>query len=93
MENSTIVQGFLSYLNFEKRFSVHTAKCYGADLTQFGQFLLSSNNESQSKDIAYSVDGDSDGTATAALATQTQTTSATDVDQLLLLVDVNTVRS
>jgi len=39
MEESTIVQKFLDYLKFERRFSEHTAKCYGADLKQFGEFL------------------------------------------------------
>jgi integrase/recombinase XerC len=39
MEDNTIVQEFLNYLKYEKRFSEHTAKCYGADLSQFGEFL------------------------------------------------------
>ena len=39
MEGTAIFQEFLNYLTFEKRFSEHTAKCYGADLTQFGEFL------------------------------------------------------
>jgi len=41
MEESTIIQKFLDYLKFERRFSEHTAKCYGADLAQFGEFLKS----------------------------------------------------
>ena len=39
MEDSIIIQDFLNYLQFEKRFSPHTAKCYGVDLLQFGEFL------------------------------------------------------
>ena len=39
MEDSVIIQDFLNYLQFEKRFSPHTAKCYGVDLIQFGEFL------------------------------------------------------
>ncbi len=39
MEDSNIIQEFLSYLKYEKRFSDHTAKCYGADLWQFGEFM------------------------------------------------------
>jgi site-specific recombinase XerD len=35
MEDSVIIQDFLNYLQFEKRFSPHTAKCYGVDLLQF----------------------------------------------------------
>ena len=41
MEDSVIIQDFLNYLQFEKRFSPHTAKCYGVDLIQFGEFLTS----------------------------------------------------
>ena len=40
MEDNVIVPEFLNYLKFEKRFSEHTAKCYGADLSQFGEFLI-----------------------------------------------------
>ncbi|MHC5173129.1 MAG: site-specific integrase [Planctomycetota bacterium] len=39
MDNSVIVQDFISYLKFEKHFSEHTAKCYRADLVQFTSFL------------------------------------------------------
>ena len=39
-DNNAIVEQFLNYLKFEKRFSEHTAKCYGADLAQFGGFLV-----------------------------------------------------
>ena len=39
MENCAIIHEFLNYLNFEKHFSEHTAKCYNADLVQFCQYL------------------------------------------------------
>ncbi len=39
MENSTI-QKFLDYLKYEKRFSEHTVKNYGADLDRFVEFLI-----------------------------------------------------
>jgi len=39
MENSAILEQFINYLKFEKRFSQYTAKCYGADLWQFCEFL------------------------------------------------------
>ncbi len=84
MENSAVVQEFLSYLQFEKRFSEHTAKCYGADLTQFGDFL-----GGRSEDVeAVSFGGHHEGGGTA-VATQ----SDLKVDQLLLSVDVNSVRA
>ena len=84
MEDSTIVQDFLNYLNLEKRFSEHTAKCYGADLRQFGDFLSSGQPEGQAASSGHTEGGI--GTATA---TQTNV----KIDQLLLAVDVNAVRS
>jgi integrase/recombinase XerC len=36
---SPLVRQFLDYLKLEKHFSDYTVKSYGADLTQFGQFL------------------------------------------------------
>ena len=39
MEQSVLIEDFLNYLKHEKRFSEHTAKCYGADLHQFTEFL------------------------------------------------------
>lgn len=38
IENS-LIDEFLNYLNFERHFSPHTAKCYAADLAQFCAFL------------------------------------------------------
>jgi len=40
MEDNAIIQKFLDYLKFDKRFSGHTAKCHGADVVQFGGFIL-----------------------------------------------------
>ncbi len=88
MENSTIIHKFLDYLKFEKRFSEHTAKCYGADLSQFGQFLLQTSAERQVELDHVSVHDGPAGPATA-LATQ----AATDIDPLLLGADVNAVRA
>ncbi|MHC4636928.1 MAG: tyrosine recombinase XerC [Planctomycetota bacterium] len=87
MEDNVIIQDFLGYLKLEKRFSEHTAKCYGADLTQFGEFLQNRSSESDSFSGESSINPDS-GTATA-VATHTQVS----LDQRLLAVDVNTVRS
>jgi len=86
MEDSIIVQEFLSYLRFEKRFSEHTAKCYGADLVQFGEFLIG-REDSSLTDEAISLTHP-EGVSATAVATQT----GAKVDQLLLSVDVNTVR-
>jgi len=50
MEDSTITREFLNYLQFEKRFSEHTAKCYEADLKQFGEFLIGTSEPGPSPD-------------------------------------------
>lgn len=88
MEGSVIVEQFLNYLKYEKRFSEHTAKCYGADLAQFGEFLLGTCEGDGTPVDAVPLDHGQGGTATA-LATQTDH----KVDQLLLAVDVNEARS
>ena len=90
MEDSMVIQDFLSYLNYEKRFSAHTAKCYGADLFQFGEFLVQrSEDEAQHHDHdPVSLMSPDSGAATA-LATKT----AVSLDQVLLVADVNTVRT
>jgi integrase/recombinase XerC len=85
-EGSAVIEQFLNYLKFEKRFSEHTAKCYGADLTQFAEFLLSGGHGSPSEAVA---SGLPDGGTATAVATQTEQ----EVDQRLLAVDVNEARS
>jgi integrase/recombinase XerC len=84
MENSMVVQEFLSYLQFEKRFSEHTAKCYGADLTQFGDFLAGRSQGDESESFGGNFSG---GGAAVATATQVQ------IDRLLLSADVNLMRA
>lgn len=39
MSTLPIVSAFLSYLTDERHFSPYTARCYGADLRQYGEFL------------------------------------------------------
>jgi integrase/recombinase XerC len=87
MEDNVIVQEFLNYLKFEKRFSPHTAKCYGADLEQFSQFLIGRPDSGPHAGDHIAV-GDHHGAATA-VATQTNL----KLDQLLLSADVNSVRA
>lgn len=88
MEDNVIVQEFLSYLKFEKRFSPHTAKCYGADLEQFSDFLTGRSDGGHRDEHASAGDHHHGGAATA-VAVQTNL----KLDQLLLSVDVNSVRS
>jgi integrase/recombinase XerC len=88
MEESTIIQKFLDYLKFERRFSEHTAKCYGADLAQFGGFLTGSSEGSQTCPELTSLSHQQDSSAMA-VATQTKS----GVDELLLSADINTIRA
>jgi integrase/recombinase XerC len=91
MEDSTIVQEFLNYLKYEKRFSQHTAKCYEADLHQFGEFLIDSSGCSSPNDDPISLHSNKSGGAGQATAVATQTD--VKVDQLLLAVETAAVRT
>jgi len=88
MENSILVQEFLNYLQFEKRFSEHTAKCYGADLSQFGQFLISASEHTTS-DAGHDAAHEHQAGAAVAVATQTKA----DVDQMLFSTQTDDVRA
>ncbi len=87
MEDSVIVQEFLNYLNFEKRFSEHTAKCYGADMRQFAEFLIGGSDAGGPSAEVPSLA--QQGAQDAAVATQTKPR----VDQLLLLAQTDVVRA
>ena len=84
-EESAVICEFLSYLKFERHFSIHTAKCYGADLDQFAVFLQNEANASAGHDASGSW---SEHPAAAATATQSQTA----VEQSIFAADVNTIR-
>ncbi|MBN1457822.1 MAG: tyrosine recombinase XerC [Sedimentisphaerales bacterium] len=87
MNDCAITQDFLSYLKFEKHFSSHTAKCYGADLEQFVGFLISDSGVSGSGHAGGQWSDQSGGTATAV-----EFQTATKIEQLILAVDVETMR-
>jgi len=91
MEDSVIVQEFLNYLKFEKRFSEHTAKCYGADLSQFGQFLVGGSWGSVQAGEMISSAKQQGGTA-AAVAVKPEV-EASSIDQLLLSAQTDSVRA
>jgi len=91
MKDSAIVQEFLNYLNFEKRFSEHTAKCYEADLRQFGEYLIGSSVGSQPADGQISLPHTKSPEAGQATAVAMQTD--VNVDQLLLSVETAAVRA
>jgi integrase/recombinase XerC len=92
MENTPVIQEFLNYLSFEKRFSEHTAKCYGADLRQFGFFLATGTEIShQAGETAFSRSGTAHQQGGVATAVETHT--ETDVDHLLVSADIDSVRN
>ena len=92
MEDSIIIQEFLNYLKFERRFSEHTAKCYGADLSQFTGFLVDASEVSPSvtESISMSAIESGEDNSAESVATMPATGKAS---QLLLSVDVNAVRT
>jgi integrase/recombinase XerC len=87
MNDCAITQDFLSYLKFEKHFSGHTAKCYGADLEQFVGFLVTEPGASGSGHGGGQWSDQSGGTATAV-----ESQTATKIEQLILAADVETMR-
>ena len=88
MENSQFVNDFSNYLTFEKHFSEHTARCYGADLVQFSKFITNRIGQDQTEqEVNYSsTDNYSDNSN---IATQVQH----KIDQLLLKVAVSDIRA
>lgn len=48
MTENPLIDEFLKYLNFERHFSPHTAKCYAADLAQFCAYLVGDTERAQS---------------------------------------------
>jgi len=88
MEDSIIIQKFLDYLKYERRFSEHTAKCYGADLTQFSSFLKE-RSEGPSRESELMSPHHHEGDLATAVATRV----AVGVDQLLLSAQTDSVRA
>ena len=90
-EENAIVQQFLNHLKYEKRFSEHTAKCYGADLSQFGEFLI---NASDSLDTSGLITGQASmAQQHTGAATAVATATIPKVDQLLISAQTDDVRS
>ncbi len=65
MEESKITLNFLDYLKYERRFSEHTAKCYGADLLQFCEFLGGAAENADTEDMHGSFATNQQGGTTA----------------------------
>ncbi len=89
MEESTIINEFLDYLKFERRFSEHTAKCYGADLLQFTDFLSGVPEDASHDHDPMSLGHEHDSGHATALATQVHV----EVNQLLMSAGTDSVRA
>ena len=96
MENIGFIQEFVNYLSFEKRFSEYTAKCYGADLRQFADFLsgspeghLPGTPDSHLSGHERFSTGQPASPGATALATHTEV----ELDHLFISTDVNSLRN
>jgi integrase/recombinase XerC len=99
-EGSAMIEQFLHYLKFEKRFSEHTAKCYGADLAQFTEFLRNGSSagtpqvsHSQSWEPAAPSEAAPLGHPEAGTATAVATQTEQEIDPRLLGLDVDQARA
>jgi len=98
-EGSATIEQFLHYLKFEKRFSEHTAKCYGADLAQFTEFLANRaspgtpNGPSRAWETGTPAEAGALAQPEAGLATAVVAQSEQEVDQRLLGLDVDEARA
>lgn len=90
MNDCAVTQEFLSYLKYEKHFSEHTAKCYGADLEQFSQFLVLKHEK---RDQVPASQDPGNPWNSQPVGTATTTTANVAVEKLLLEVTVDTVRN
>jgi len=91
MNQCSLIQDFVNYLTYEKHFSEHTSKCYGADLMQYADFLLShcSSGDTDHAHDEHSSPWSSHGPATA-VAVQPKT--ETSLKEMMLNADTNTIR-
>ncbi|MBT8486861.1 MAG: tyrosine recombinase XerC [Phycisphaerales bacterium] len=83
-----IVEAFIRYLLDERHFSPYTARCYGVDLRQYGEYLVDAGNITATKDQERSAleqrqAGDGDVVGIVGPPTVTGT---------MLAADVNTIR-
>jgi integrase/recombinase XerC len=91
MNKNSLTQDFISYLTYEKHFSEHTAKCYGADLVQFCGHLataVTSDSSSSEQGSESSPGWSSQTDAGVAIAAQTET----EIKTKILAVDAGQVR-
>ena len=86
MTESEFAQGFLDYLQYEKCSSRQTIKCYRADLRQFCDFLVS-------RGVDEAEDGLNRNNTDQAKSVGVGVLTKTPIEQQLLLVKPDTIRS
>jgi integrase/recombinase XerC len=88
MAECAMTQEFLNYLKFEKHFSDYTARCYGADLEQFVDFLHGQGAEDHASSAAepYGAWGHDSGSVATATKPEIK------VEEQILTADVNLIR-
>ncbi len=96
MTENALINEFLNYLTYERHFSPHTAKCYAADLRQFTDFLCGtvggSDGPGNSPGYGASQAGYPPSGPGVATATATATVSTTDLRQMFLEIETETIR-
>ncbi len=91
MANFQIIDSFLNYLLNERHFSAYTAKCYGADLRQYGDYLadefdINVNAEQESRALQHARAHGSNGASNGAAAPATVTGT-------IVQADINVIRA
>jgi integrase/recombinase XerC len=87
--HNQLIEGFVNYLRFERHFSPYTARCYGADLRQYAQYLGAEEEVAPAETPAAS---DAGAPLTEA-ATATATITATGpVAEKIIAADAMTIR-
>lgn len=91
MANLPIIESFLNYLLHERHFSAYTAKCYGADLRQYCDYLadefdISVNVEQEGRALQAARLSSANGTAAGHAAAPTVTGN-------IVQADVNVIRA
>lgn len=86
MKDCELIQEFLGYLKTERHFSEYTITCYSGDLEQYCDFLVARSTETVDREPEVTFSQHAVGIAVTARTN-------TKIRQLLLTVDVNTVRT
>ena len=95
-EHTPLVEQFINYLRFERHFSPYTARCYGADLRQFVEYLADQPHVTAHTDESTGIAGSITpnlAPAAATAATGEKTIDAAAVDQRITAGDPVLIRA